>query len=119
LTKFNIRAADIYVRARTLSGGNQQKVVLARAMRDGAPILIAYQPTRGLDIGATEELLERLRGAANGGAAVLLISSNLEEILRVADRIIVLYRGRMMGEVGGGDVSLDKIGGWMTGTEVA
>ena len=119
LVKFNIRAAGIHVRARSLSGGNQQKVVLARAMRDGSPILVAYQPTRGLDIGATEELLSRLRAAANGGAAVLMISSNLDEIMRIADRIIVLYRGRIIGVTAGEDASLDTIGGWMTGAGTA
>jgi ABC-type uncharacterized transport system ATPase subunit len=115
LQRFDVRATGPDAPARTLSGGNQQKVVLARALRDGARVLLAHQPTRGLDIGATEDLLERLAKTAEDGAAVLFISSNLDEVLRLGDRIVVLYRGRVSGETSGRDASLEQVGRWMTG----
>jgi simple sugar transport system ATP-binding protein len=114
---FNIRASSIHAPTRTLSGGNQQKVVLARALRAGASILLAYQPTRGLDLGASEELLGRLREAAETGSAVLVISSNLDELIRIGDRILVLYRGRVTGEAQGWAASREMLAAWMTGAE--
>ena len=115
LNRFDIRASNIDVAVRTLSGGNQQKVVLARALRDGAEVLLAHQPTRGLDVGATEEILQQISTAADAGAAVLFISSSLEEVLRMGDRIIVFYRGRIAGETSGQNASVQQIGRWMTG----
>lgn len=110
----DVRTRSIHVTPRTLSGGNQQKIVLARAMKEDAPALIAYQPTRGLDVAASEEVLKRLRAAAGQGKAVLLISSNLDEILRVSDRIVVLFQGRTVGQVSR-STSREIIGQLMTG----
>ena len=115
LDRFDIRASSAGATARTLSGGNQQKVVLARALRDGSEVLLAHRPTRGLDVGATEEILQQISSAAEAGAAVLFISSSLEEVLRMGDRIIVFYRGRIAGETSGRNASVEQIGRWMTG----
>ena len=83
---------------RTLSGGNQQRVVLARELSHRPAVLVAAQPTRGLDVGAIEYMSTRLRAAAADGIGVLLISTELDEILDLADRIVVLSRGRVIGD---------------------
>src|SRR3546814_13189304 len=98
----------------SLSGGNQQRVVLARAIRREPKVLVAAQPTHGLDVGAVEYMTEQLRAAAARGVAVLLISTELEEILSVADRIAVIHRGRILGVVDRPDVALAP-SGLMTG----
>ncbi|MET0747921.1 MAG: ABC transporter ATP-binding protein [Rhizobium sp.] len=110
----DVRARSIHVTPRTLSGGNQQKIVLARAMNEDAPTVIVYQPTRGLDVAASEDVLKRLRQAANDGKAVMIISSNLDEIMRISDRIVVLYAGQTVGEVTA-DTTREEIGELMTG----
>jgi general nucleoside transport system ATP-binding protein len=110
----DVRARSVHVTPRTLSGGNQQKVVLARALAEDAPAVIVYQPTRGLDVAASEDVLKRLRAAADDGKAVLIISSNLDEIMRISDRIIVLYAGQTVGEVTS-DTPREIIGDLMTG----
>ncbi len=94
----NIRTSSIETDVWTLSGGNQQKVVLAREI-DGAPkVLIAAQPTRGLDVGAIEFVHRRLVEQRDSGRAILLVSLELEEILSLSDRILVIYEGRIVGE---------------------
>jgi len=98
-----------------LSGGNQQRVVLARELSGNPAVLIAAQPTRGLDVGAIEYMTNRIRQAADDGVAVLLISSELEEILDVADRIVVMYRGKIAGEMSRADADLERIGLLMGG----
>ncbi|MDW8844341.1 ABC transporter ATP-binding protein [Erwinia sp. MMLR14_017] len=100
--------------ARSLSGGNQQKIVVARAMAESASIIVVYQPTRGLDMAAAEAVLTRLADAADSGTSVIIISSNIEELLRVSDRIVVMNGGRITGEVTGDDMSFEKIGTLMT-----
>jgi ABC-type uncharacterized transport system ATPase subunit len=100
--------------ARSLSGGNQQKIVLARAMAEGAHILVVYQPTRGLDVAAAEAVLTRLAEAATTGTCVVMISSNIEELIRVSDRIVVLNGGRITGEVTGSAMNVQGIGPLMT-----
>jgi len=117
IEQFRVRTPGPTATARTLSGGNQQKVVLARALRDRPTLLLVHQPTRGLDIGATREVLEALGHSAEQGAAVLLISSNLDEILAVADRIFVMYRGSIIGGGRVGSVTREEIGHWMTGSQ--
>ncbi|WP_158811731.1 ABC transporter ATP-binding protein [Beijerinckia sp. L45] len=112
---YDVRTADIALPARSLSGGNQQKIVIARALSGAPRVLIVYQPTRGLDVAASEEVLARLRGAADDGLAVLLISSNLQEIMRMSDRIKVLYEGEFAGEIAGVDATADRLGQWMVG----
>ncbi len=98
-----------------LSGGNQQKVVVARELSREPKVLVAAQPTRGLDVGAIDYMNERLRAAAAGGVAVLLISSELEELLSLSDRVAVIHRGRIVGEMMRADVDLERLGLLMGG----
>ena len=101
----------------SLSGGNQQRVVLARELAAEPDVLVAAQPTRGLDVGAIEYMTDRLRQTAVDGVAVLLISSELEEILELADRIVVMSRGRIVGELSHADANLETLGLLMGGSE--
>lgn len=110
----DIRASGVTAPARSLSGGNQQKIVIARALEEAAPVIVAYQPTRGLDVAAAEAVLARLRAAASDGAGVLIFSSNIEELIRVSDRIVVMNGGRIAGEVAGDRMTHDVIGPLMT-----
>ena len=96
-SEYQIKAGSGDDQARALSGGNQQKVILARELDQKPTVVIANQPTRGLDIGASEYVRGRLLEARNQGAAVLLVSADLEEIRQLSDRIAVLYDGRLMG----------------------
>ena len=100
----------------SLSGGNQQRVVLARELAAEPYVLVAAQPTRGLDVGAIEYMTDRLRQTAVDGVAVLLISSELEEILELADRIVVMSRGRIVGELSHADANLEALGMLMGGS---
>jgi ABC-type uncharacterized transport system ATPase subunit len=100
---------------RSLSGGNQQRVVLARELASDPVVLVACQPTRGLDVGATEFIAGRLRQAAADGVGVLLVSSELDEILHLADRIVVMHAGRIVGEMERRDANLEQIGLLMGG----
>jgi len=103
---------------RSLSGGNQQRVVLARELSSDPVVLVAAQPTRGLDVGAIEFMSDRLRATADAGVGVLLISSELEEILHLSDRIVVMHRGRIVGEVRSGEADIERIGLLMGGAVV-
>ena len=100
----------------SLSGGNQQRVVLARELVAEPHVLVAAQPTRGLDVGAIEYMTDRLRQTAFDGVAVLLISSELEEILELSDRIVVMSRGRIVGELSSADANLETLGLLMGGS---
>ncbi len=102
----------------SLSGGNQQRVVLARELSNDPKVLVAAQPTRGLDVGAIEYISDRLRAAAAEGVAVLLISSELEEILDLAHRIVVMHENRIVGEMPRAGADLERIGLLMTGAGV-
>jgi ABC-type uncharacterized transport system ATPase subunit len=93
-----------------LSGGNQQRVVLARALSDRPKVLVAHQPTRGLDVGAIEYIGERLKSAAHDGIGVLLLSTDLGEIMALADRIVVIYRGRIIGHMSRAEVDMEQLG---------
>ena len=86
-------------RAGSLSGGNQQKLVIAREIQRDPKLLIAAQPTRGVDIGAIEFIYSQLRAMRDAGCAVLVVSSELDEILALADRVIVMNQGRIAGEL--------------------
>jgi simple sugar transport system ATP-binding protein len=93
-----------------LSGGNQQRAVLARALSVGPKVLVAVQPTRGLDVGAIEYIGERLLRAAADGIGVLLVSTDLGEIAALAHRIIVIYRGKVIGEMPRGQLDMERLG---------
>jgi simple sugar transport system ATP-binding protein len=95
--EFDIRARSVRAAARTLSGGNQQKVIVAREFTRGGRLLVAAQPTRGVDVGSTEFIHRKLVEARDSGMAVLLVSAELDEVLSLADRIAVMYRGRIAG----------------------
>ena len=99
----------------SLSGGNQQRVVLARELSHAPRVLVAAQPTRGLDVGAIEYMSSQLREAAANGVGVLLISTELEEILDLADRVVIISKGRIVGEMQRGDVDLVELGLLMSG----
>lgn len=100
MQEYDVRAAGPRARLSTLSGGNQQKVVLARELsRDSLQCVVAAEPTRGLDLGAVDAVVTRLREAADGGAGVLVVSSELPELFALCDRILVAYRGSIHGQV--------------------
>jgi simple sugar transport system ATP-binding protein len=93
IARFDVRGGTASSPARTLSGGNQQKLVLARELDDAPSLLVVENPTRGLDIRATDDVHARLRDAARAGAAVVVFSSDLDEVLLLADRVLVVYAG--------------------------
>jgi general nucleoside transport system ATP-binding protein len=116
MTRFDVRAASPEVAFSALSGGNQQKAVLGREITlPHLQFLLAAQPTRGLDVGAVAAVYGHIRSACAHGAAVLLISSELDELIAVADRIVVLYRGRIMGNCAADPSERDRIGALMSG----
>ena len=116
MQRYDVRAASPDVLFGGLSGGNQQKAVLARELTlEGLRFLLAAQPTRGLDVGAVEAVYGHIRAAADRGVGVLLISSELDELLSVADRVLVLYRGRVMGACPTAGADRARIGAWMAG----
>jgi general nucleoside transport system ATP-binding protein len=112
--EFDIRAPSVDVEVSTLSGGNQQKVIIARELSRPIRLLIASQPTRGLDVGSIEYVHRRIVGARDQGDAVLIISSELDEVMALADRILVMFRGHIVGERPGG-ADRDEIGLMMAG----
>ncbi|WP_419846379.1 ABC transporter ATP-binding protein [Candidatus Poriferisocius sp.] len=112
---FEIAAPSAAHITRTLSGGNLQKVVMARELAGEPRLLIIAQPTRGLDIGATDYVRRRLLAERDRGAAILLISEDLDEIVSLSTRIAVLHDGEIMGEVANQDFDIETIGRWMTG----
>ncbi len=114
LREFDVRGGGPQTRAAGLSGGNQQKVILAREIDRNPKVLIAAQPTRGLDVGAIEFVHRRLVQERDEGRAVLLVSLELEEILSLSDRILVMYEGEIVGEFDPG-VSEEELGVAMTG----
>ncbi len=114
---FDIRPADPAAPARTLSGGNQQKIVVAREMPADFRVLLAAQPTRGVDVGAIEFIHDQLRAARRGGKAILLVSAELHEILALSDKVAVMYRGRIVTVMPRADASEAVLGPWMTGAQ--
>ena len=112
---YDIRTSGIDEPTGSLSGGNMQKVVIAREFEFDSPVLLVCQPTRGVDIGATEFIHEQIIQKRNEGCAILLISADLDELFRLSDRLITLYDGRITGEFAAGTVSKESIGYFMTG----
>jgi simple sugar transport system ATP-binding protein len=115
VAEFDIRPADPSLPARALSGGNQQKIVIAREMGRDFSVLLAAQPTRGVDVGAIEFIHARLRAARDARKAVLLVSAELNEILALADRIAVMYGGRIVTILPRAQASEEVLGPFMTG----
>jgi simple sugar transport system ATP-binding protein len=115
IKEFDVRSGGPLTFARALSGGNQQKVVIAREVGRDPLVLVAAQPTRGLDVGAIEYVHRRLVAERDAGHAILLVSLELEEVLSLADRILVIYEGRLVGEHAAGaseeEIGLEMLGG--------
>jgi ABC-type uncharacterized transport system ATPase subunit len=112
---YDVRAPSTETKAARLSGGNQQKIVVARELDRRPAVLIAHQPAWGLDPGATRFVIEQTLALREAGAAILYVSSELEEVLDVSDRIAVMADGRFVGIVPRADVNLAQIGLWMSG----
>jgi general nucleoside transport system ATP-binding protein len=114
IERFDIRAAPGDP-IRSLSGGNMQKVLLARAIERDPTVLVASQPTRGLDVGACQYVYTQLRALRDAGGGVLLVSEDLDELIGIADRIVVISGGRLVGEVAAADATREALGVLMTG----
>ena len=114
IKEFDVRTQSIYDSASSLSGGNKQKVVLARELSRTVKFVMASQPTRGLDVGSIEFVYERLLAERSANRAVLLVSTELDEVTALADRIAVIYKGEIVGVVGP-EVSREKLGLMMAG----
>jgi len=119
IARYKIAAPGPSTPARVLSGGNLQKVVLARELSGEPRIIVAASPTQGLDVGATESVRSYLREAAASGAAVLLFSEDLDELLEIADRLAVIYEGFVVGEMPVEGADVDEIGLLMAGRHSA
>lgn len=113
--KNDIRCTSVNQTARSLSGGNQQKIILARELDNNPPMLVAVYPTRGLDIGATNFIHDSIIAERDAGCAVLLISADFDEVLKLSDRIVVLFEGQIMGEYPGDNPPIDEISLAMAG----
>ena len=119
IARADIRPPDPMLPARALSGGNQQKIVIARALARENFVLIAAQPTRGVDVGAIELIHARLRAARDAGTGILLVSAELSEILALSDRVAVMYGGRMVAILPRAEASEASLGPLMTGASIA
>lgn len=115
IQKFDIRAEHGSVRVSQLSGGNQQKVVLARELSGEPMLIVAMQPTRGLDVGATEYVQQSLLAERQRGAAILYISTELEEVMAMSDRIAVMYEGQFVDILDASTATVEQVGYLMTG----
>ncbi|MPZ12358.1 MAG: ATP-binding cassette domain-containing protein [Kiloniellaceae bacterium] len=115
IERFDIRGADPTTTTRALSGGNMQKVILARVLSEKPRVILANQPTRGLDVGAAAKVQQLLFEACAEGAGIILISEDLEELLQISDRIAVLYRGHLSNPVPVEEASLTELGLLMSG----
>jgi len=116
---YDVRTPSVRVLASNLSGGNQQKLVLARELGRDPDLLIAAQPTRGLDVGAIEFVHKRILAERDSGKAILLVSMELEEVMTLSDRIIVMYEGRIAAEFAAGEADDERLGYFMTGGKQA
>jgi simple sugar transport system ATP-binding protein len=115
INEFSIKTPSVFTRAKALSGGNQQKVVVAREIAIASKLLVAVQPTRGLDLGATDYVHRVLLRERDEGKAVLLISTELQEIMSLSDRIGVMYRGSLLKVFSRENADIGEIGLLMTG----
>ena len=113
--RFDIRGAGVDTAVGSLSGGNMQKVVVAREFSFDTPVLIISQPTRGVDIGAMDFIHQQIMQKRNAGCAILLVSADLDELLRLSDRLLTIYEGRITGEFQAGDIDKREISYYMTG----
>jgi simple sugar transport system ATP-binding protein len=119
INRFSINCTGADAPLWSLSGGNQQRVVLARELSHDPQVLVAAQPTHGLDVGAIEYMSAQLRQVAADGVGVLLISTELEEILDLSDRIVVIFNGHIVGEMSKSEIDVERLGMLMGGAGVA
>jgi simple sugar transport system ATP-binding protein len=115
MQEFDIRATGEDVQVSHLSGGNQQKVVLARELAGEPDLIVAMQPTRGLDVGATAAVHSQLLAERDRSAAILYISTELEEVMAMSDRIAVIYRGKFLAILDAQTATVEEIGLLMAG----
>ena len=115
IKEFDVRTPNEVTPALALSGGNQQKVIIAREMSFDPRLLLATQPTRGVDVGAQEFIYRQIVQAKMAGVAVLLVSADLDEVLALADRVLVLYKGRVVRELDRSDATKEQVGYYMMG----
>jgi simple sugar transport system ATP-binding protein len=115
--EFDVRTPNQEVHVRNLSGGNQQKVIIAREMGRNPNLLIAAQPTRGVDVGAIEFIHKRIIEQRDAGKAVLVISNELDEIMGLSDRILVMFHGEIVGELSAKEATEDELGLFMAGAK--
>ena len=115
---FDVRTPSSFVHAGKLSGGNQQKVIVARELSRPVKLVIANQPTRGLDVGSIEYIHSEIIKMRDRGVAVLLISAELDEIMALSDRIAVMYRGQIVAVVETKKTTREQLGLWMAGAHV-
>jgi simple sugar transport system ATP-binding protein len=112
---FSIQASGVEAATASLSGGNLQKLILGREISRGPRLLVIHQPTQGLDLASCRFVAERIERLAEDGCAVLLLSSDLDEILHLSTRVLVMYRGRIAGSFEGGRIDRRSIGRAMAG----
>jgi simple sugar transport system ATP-binding protein len=115
IDQFKVKAASEQVPIGSLSGGNMQKVVIAREISHGSPLIIIEEPTRGVDVGAIEFIHKTLIAERDQGRAILLVSSDLTELLALSDRVLVMIEGRINASLSGSDMNETTIGRWMMG----
>jgi simple sugar transport system ATP-binding protein len=118
IERFDVRTPSPYVPVSNLSGGNQQKVIVARELSRPIKLLVANQPTRGLDVGSIEYIHSQIVAIRDEGVAVLLVSAELDEIMALSDRIAVMYRGEIVTIVPAGSATREQLGLWMAGAAV-
>ena len=118
IENFGVKTPSRLELAQNLSGGNQQKVIVARELSRKPDLLIAMHPTRGLDVGAIEYILKQIMAQRDNGIAVLLVSTELDEVLKLSDRVCVMYEGRIMGIVRPTETTVEEMGLMMGGTRL-
>ena len=116
IDEYDVRPKSIAIPASNYSGGNAQKLIVARELERGPELLVLAQPTRGVDIGAIEFIHQQIVEARDAGLPVLLVSADLNEIMSLSDRIIVMFEGRVMGEMSGADATPERLGLLMAGS---
>ena len=118
IAKFDVRSGQGPITiARSMSGGNQQKAIIAREIDYNPELLIAVQPTRGLDVGAIEFIHKQIVSARDNGKAVLLVSLELDEVMNLSDRILVMYEGEIVGELDPKTTTVNELGLYMAGSK--
>jgi simple sugar transport system ATP-binding protein len=115
IDRFNVKTPTIETTTQSLSGGNIQKLIMARELSTRPTVLVASQPTRGVDIGAAEYIHRRLVEERENGTAILVISEDLDEILALADRVAVMFEGRLMGILNRENINVAEVGLLMAG----